>query len=66
MAPQRTGEEVAGRRAAGTAGGGWGDKGRVDVTVGGRALREHKWVATAVLRMELSQPDQTRRHRPRG
>lgn len=45
---------MVGRRVVGIVGGGWGDKGRVDVTVGGRVLREYKWVVIVVLRMELS------------
>lgn len=38
-----------GGRAASTADGKWGDKHRLDISVGERALRAHKRVATAMI-----------------
>lgn len=56
-------QEVGGKTVR-TAGRRQREKDRLDITVGESSLRKHMWVATAILKTEPSQSDQTRRHRP--
>lgn len=57
-------KQEAGGKIARTASGRQRDKDGLDITVGESSLRKHTWVATAILKTEPSQSDQTRRHRP--